>query len=76
MVRLFFVGFLLRVIFGVLDMVLQGLNLGLHFGMRIKKIKVCTLTNKGASPKYIGTMKREDGESFANLRVHPEEKMY
>jgi hypothetical protein len=46
--------------FGVLGIVLQGLNLGLQFDMQIKKIKVYTLTNEGSSPKCIGTMKRED----------------
>ena len=55
-------------------MVLQGLNLGLQFGMGMKKIKIYTLINEGASPKCIETMKGEDGESLADLRVRLEEK--
>ena len=55
-------------------MVLQGLNLGFQFGMGMKKIKVYTLIDKGASPKWIGTMKGEDGESLVDLRVRLEEK--
>ena len=31
--------------FGILGMVLQGLNLGLQFGIGLKKIKVYTLTD-------------------------------
>ena len=50
-------------------MVLQGVNLGLQFGMGMKKIKVYTLTVEGASPKCIGIMKGEDGESLVDLRV-------
>lgn len=47
---------------------------GLHSGMGMKKIKVYTLTDEGASPKCIGTMKAEDDESLADLRVRLEEK--
>ena len=39
----------------------------------MKKIKVYTLIDEGASPKCIGTMKGEDGESLADLRVRLEE---
>jgi hypothetical protein len=42
--------------------------------MGMKKIKVYTLTDEGSSPKCIGTMKGEDGESLADLRVRLEEK--
>ena len=42
--------------------------------MRMKKIKVNTLTNEGGSPKCNGTMKGEDGESLADLRVRLEKK--
>ena len=59
---------------GVLDMLLQGLKLRLQLGMGMKKIKVYTLTDEGASPKCIRTMKREDGESLPDLRVRLEEK--
>lgn len=55
-------------------MVLQGLKLGLQLGMRMKKVKVYTLTYEGASPKCIGTMKDEDWESLAGLRVRLDEK--
>ena len=55
-------------------MVLQGMDLGLQFGMRMKKIKVYTLTDEGTSPKCIGTMKGEDEESLANLKMRLEEK--
>ena len=55
-------------------MVLQGLNLGLQFGMGMKKIKIYTRINEGASPKCIETMKGEDGESLVDLRVRLEEK--
>jgi hypothetical protein len=50
------------------------MNFGLQFGMRMKKIKVCKLTNEGASSQYIGTMKGEDGESLVYLRMRLEEK--
>ena len=66
--------FWLQIIFGVLGTVLQGLNLGWLFGMRLKKIKVSILTDEGASPKCIVTMKGEDGESLADLRVRLKEK--
>ena len=49
------------------------MNLGLQFGTRLK-IKVYTLIDEGASPKCIGIMKREDGESLADLIVRLEEK--
>ena len=39
----------------------------------MKKIKVYILIGEGASPKCIGTMKGEDGESLAYLRMHLEE---
>ena len=55
-------------------MVLQGLNVGLQFGMGIKEIKVYTLTNEGTSLKCIGTMKGEDGESLVDLSVRLEDK--
>ena len=54
-------------------MVLEGLNLGLEFNIEMKKIKVYTLTDEGASPKCIGTMKGEDGESLVVLRARLEE---
>ena len=51
-------------------MVLQDLNLGLQFGMEMKKIKVHTLTDEGTSPKCVGFMRGGGGEEFiANLRV-------
>ena len=37
------------------------------------EIKVYTLSDEWVSPKRIGTMKGEDGESLANLRVRLEE---
>lgn len=55
-------------------MVLQGMNLGLYFGMRMKKIKVYKFIDEGACPKYIGIMKGDDGESLTNLRMCPNEK--
>ena len=42
--------------------------------MGMKKIKVYTRINEGASPKCIRTMKGEDVESLADLRVRLEEK--
>ena len=54
-------------------MALQGMNLGLQFGMGMKKIKVYSLSDEGAPPKCIGTIKGEDGESLANIKVHLEE---
>ena len=41
--------------------------------MRMKIIKVYILIDEEASPKCIGTMKREDGESLADLRMRLEE---
>ena len=61
-----FVGLCLRVILGILDMVLD-------LGMEMKKIKVYTLIDDEVSPKYIGTMNGEDGESLAELEVRLEE---
>jgi hypothetical protein len=55
-------------------MVLQGFNLGLQLVMGMKKIKVYTLTDEGASPKCMRTTKGEDRESLADLRVRLEEK--
>jgi hypothetical protein len=49
-----------------------GFEYGLSMGMKI--IKVYTFNDEGASPKCIGTMKGEDGEYLADLRVHLEEK--
>ena len=40
--------------FWVLGMSLQGLDLGIQFGMGSKKIKVYTFTIEGTSPKCIG----------------------
>ena len=37
--------------------------------MRMKKIKVYTLIDEGASPKCIRTMKREDKGSLIDQRV-------
>jgi hypothetical protein len=42
--------------------------------MGMKKIKVYTLTDEGASPKCMRTTKGEDRESLADLRVRLEEK--
>lgn len=42
----------------------------------MKKIKLYTLTDEGASPKCIGTMKGEDGDFLANLGVRLEEKKF
>jgi hypothetical protein len=42
--------------------------------MGMRKIKVYTLIDEGACLKCIGTMKGEDGESLAKLRVHLENK--
>ena len=61
-------------LFRVLGMALQGLNSGIQLGMGMKKIKVYTLTDEGSFPKCIGTMKGEDEESLADLRVCLEEK--
>jgi hypothetical protein len=57
-----------------LGMILQGVNLRVEFSMRMKKIKVYTLTDEGASSKCIETMKREDRESLVDPRVCLEEK--
>ena len=57
-------------------MVLQGLNLGLQFGTRMKKILVHTHSDEGASLKCIGTIKGEDGETLADLRVRLQENVY
>ena len=56
-----------------LGMLLQGLKLELQFGMGMKKIKVYILIDEGTSPKCTRTMKGEDGESLADLRVRLEE---
>ena len=58
-------------------MVLQCLNLGLQLGMWMKKIGVYILIDEGTSPKCIGTMKGEDGESSVDprLRLEEEEKL-
>ena len=53
---------------------LARFELGILFGKGMKKIKVYTLTDEGASSKCIGTMKGEDGESLADLRVHLRKK--
>ena len=45
-----------------------------HNFMGVKKIKVYIVTDKAALPKCIGTMKAEEGESLAHLRVRQEEK--
>lgn len=42
--------------------------------MGVKKIKVYTVADEVALPKCIGTMKAEEGESLADLRVRLEEK--
>ena len=70
MVCLFFVGFVITSNFGGFGMVLQGLNLGLQFDTGMKKIKVYTFTDEGASPKCIKIMKGDDEESLDDLRVH------
>jgi len=38
------------------------MNLGSNFGMRMN-----TFIDEGVSPKYIGIMKGDDGESLTNL---------
>lgn len=46
----------------------------LGFSAEMKKIKVFTLTHESAPPKCIGTMKSDNGETLAALRVRLEEK--
>ena len=45
-----------------------------YITMGVKKVKVYMVTHEGASSKCIGTMKDEEGESLADLRVWLEEK--
>ena len=73
MIHLFFVGFVIMGYFWGFGYVLQGLNLGLEYGMGMKKMKVYTLTDEVAPPKCIETMNGKDGESLADLRVRLEE---
>ena len=73
MVHSFFVGFVNMSSFLGFGYGLVRSDLGLQFGIGIKKIKVYLLADGGASPKCIGTMKGEDGESLGDLRVRLEE---
>ena len=44
--------------------------------MEIEKIEVYTNIDEGASPKYIGTMKKEDGESKADIKCAKKKRRF